>query len=183
MCCLGNLAWADEDFSFRLHSNNLFRRVFEAKFVPNLASAVGDDPTTNNGPSVDETSDSSDSLNEAERAAMEFIEHGLLNRTNFACGQKSLLCHCYQNTMENVYYRKLLVDLANEELEYVSLLLRPLNSEIVERAKRSVSMWLEREVSEVEEDDKTEETYNSDSQSDDETEEDDNEVHAVTDEE
>jgi len=161
-------------FSFRLHSTDLFRRMFKAKFVPCLSSsAEGDDDPTINGPnSVDE----SDDLNEAERAAMEFIEHGLLNRVNFACGhKKSLLCHCYQHTMEDIHYREFLINLANRELKYVARLLRPLNSDIVERVNRSVSMWLERDVCEVEEDDEDEE--------DDEMDNDANEVNSVTDEE
>lgn len=120
ICCLEHLGHFDSEFKDCLDNNELIRKVFK---------------------SLTDESDHAEQFNEASGIAKIYIEHALLNRARFACTQKLVLSE-FHKYIPSEELKQAIRQKVDDELEYVSKLLRRLSGDKIEHMKNMISHWL-----------------------------------------
>jgi hypothetical protein len=127
---------SDEEFESHLKTNDHLQRVFQTTVSEWESSSMEDGETD----SVSSQGIDRD-MSETDHIAMLYIEHALLNRARFACGQKYLLSMRFKHISSNEL-KHLVKEAANKELTYVSELLKNFKSPDIEHARDRVLHWL-----------------------------------------
>ena len=140
VCCLKYLENADGEFAKKLDGSDQLCRFFEAM-------TSSSDESEADGQDQSEGMDASGILgDEAAAMAKICIELALLNRATFACTQKCVFQTCYDFMPNDKTLKDEVKEQLDDELKYVSQLVRRFDSPSMIYAKHRIAGWLSTEV-------------------------------------